>query len=133
MFLLQSTAHAYAGDYILIANASGPLVGAKKRIVKDAYLGKKRFHDGTNIEPVHLSEGPMKRAFVKEYLGMMPIEYKKHWVNLVFKEGLRVPRTIKRARDVLVFVKTKKGAVAYLPAENSGIVEKMEGVVIIGP
>jgi hypothetical protein len=135
LFLFPS--HAYAQDFIVIVNRDGPLVDAKMGVIKEVYLGEKRFASATRLLPVNFKEGPLKDAFLKTVVNMSPKEYKHHSIKKVFQEGFSIP-LMGSPVDIVKFVRKEKGAVAYLPttwAENirSGNPKGIEHIKIIGP
>jgi hypothetical protein len=120
LFLLFPS-HAYAQDFIVIANKGGPLVEADMGLVREVYLGEKRFATDTKLRPVkflpvNFTEGSLKDSFLKAVIGMSSKEYKHHWIKKVFQEGLSFPVTMGSPIGIIEFVGKEKGAVAYLPA-----------------
>lgn len=113
LFLFQSNAHA--GDFIVIVNKDGPLVGADMELVREVYLGEKKFANSTRILTVNFTEGPIKDAFIKTVVGMSPKEYKHHSLKKVFQGELSI-LVMGSPVDIIEFVAREKGAVAYLPA-----------------
>jgi hypothetical protein len=137
IFLFLFPSHAYAQDYIIIVNRNGPLVDTKMEVIKEVYLGEKRFASSTRLLPVQFTEGPLKDAFLKTVIGMSPKEYKHHSIKKVFQEGFSIP-SMGSPVDIVKFVRKEKGAVAYLPATwaktiRSGNSKGIEDIKIIGP
>jgi hypothetical protein len=91
LFLFLFTTHAHAQDFIVIVNKNSPLKDADMELIKEVYLGEKKFAGSTRFLPVSYSEGPLKDVFLKEVLGMNPKEYKHHCLKRVFREGLTFP------------------------------------------
>ncbi len=100
-------------------------------MIRDIYLGDKRFFGEVALVPISYGEGPLKDLFLKERVKMTPKEYKLHWLKKVFQEGLKIPRSIDSDFDIVEFVRREKGAVAYLPASSAAIADDIEGVLVI--
>jgi hypothetical protein len=137
IFLFLFPSHAYAQDYIIIVNRHGPLVDTEMEVIKEVYLGEKRFAGSTRLLPVQFTEGPLKDAFLKTVVGMSPKEYKHHSIKKVFQEGFSI-LSMGSPVDIVKFVLKEKGAVAYLPATwaktiRSGNSKGIEDIKIIGP
>lgn len=115
---LQSPAYA-AGEKgcIVIVNKNGPLTEAGMEVIKEVYLGERKFVGGTKVLPVNFTEGPLKDLFLKLVVGLNSKAYKHHWIKKVFQEGLTMPATMGSPHDIIEFVSKEKGAVAYLPPE----------------
>jgi hypothetical protein len=136
-FLILFTTPAYAQDFIVIVNMNSPLKDADMEVIKEVYLGEKKFAGSTRFLPVNFTEGPIKESFLKEVLGMSPREYKHHCLKKVFNEGLTFP-SMRSPVDIAKFVRKEKGAVAYLPASWARIIRSWnqngpEDIKIIGP
>jgi hypothetical protein len=140
-FLMQS--YAYAQDFIVIVNRDGPLAEADMRLVREVYLGEKRFASDITLRPIKLlpinfTEGALKDAFLKTVVGMSSREYKHHWIKKVFQEGISIPVSMGSPIDIVEFVIKEKGAVAYLPPQwaetiRAGIPKDIESIRIISP
>lgn len=135
IFFFQS--YAYAQDFIVIVNTDGPLNDADTGVLREVYLGEKRFADSTQLMPVHFPEGAVKDAFLKTVVGMSPKEYKHYCIEKLFQEGMSF-HSIGIPVDVIEFVGKEKGAVAYLPlswaeAIRSGVAKGSLRVMIIDP
>ncbi len=138
LFLFLNT-HAY-GDHeyiIIVVNRQGPLVDADMGMVRDIYLGEKKFEGNVILKPINFKEGDFKDDFLKAVLGMSSKQYKRHWIKKVFQEGLSIPVSKGSPLDIIEFVSRNKGAVAYLPGAwaetiRSGIPRRVEDVMIIG-
>jgi hypothetical protein len=112
-FLFQS--YAYAQEFIVIVNMDGPLADADMELIKQVYLGEKRFAASTKLLPVNFTAGPLKDTFLKTVVGMSSREYKHYSIKKLFQEGLSIP-SMGSPVDIVKFVGKEKGAVAYLPA-----------------
>ena len=128
IFFLFASVNAYAQEFVIIVNKEGPLLTVDVSLIKDIYLGDKRFSDDVKFKPVNSIEGPLKDRFLKEIIGMSSKEYKVHWIKKVFQEGLAIPATIAGVNDAVEFVMEEKGGIAYIPA---GAAEDLDGVFII--
>lgn len=124
-------------EFIVIVNTDGPLNDADAGVLREVYLGEKRFAGSTRLMPVHFPEGALKDAFLKTVVGMSPREYKHYCIEKLFQEGLTF-RSIGIPVDVIEFVGKEKGAVAYLPpswaeAIRSGVAKGSLRVMIVEP
>jgi hypothetical protein len=136
LLLLLST-QAYAQDFIVVVNAKGPLAEADMGVVRDIYLGDKKFAGDIILKPVNFTEGVFKDAFLRTVVGMSSKEYKRHWIKKVFQEGLSFPVSMGSPIDIIDIVLRERGVVAYLPAAwaetiRSGIPRRLEDVKVIG-
>ena len=129
LLLLFLHAPAYAQDFVIIVNPEGPLVDADAQVVRHIYLGEKRFIAGVKLEPVNMSNFTLQENFLIRIVGMDSKEYRLHWIKKVFQEGLSFPPSFAAASEIVRFVRERKGAIAYIPKEESGIT----GVKVIGP
>jgi hypothetical protein len=127
--------HAYAQDFIVVVNRDSPLKDAGMDVIKEVYLGEKKFVDSIRLMPVHLKEGPAKDAFLETVIGMSSKEYKLYCLQKLFQEGMHF-HSIATPVEIVEFVSKEKGAVAYLPvswteAIRSGIGKGTEEIKII--
>jgi hypothetical protein len=142
LFLFLFTSHAYAQEFIVIVNRGGPLAEANMELVKEVYLGEKRFAGDAKLLPINFTEGPLKDIFLKSVVGMNSKQYKHHWIKKVFQEGLSIPMSMGSPVDIIEFVSKETGAVAYLPAGWADTIRpatarnessRLEEIKIIGP
>jgi hypothetical protein len=49
-----------ARDFIVIVNMNSPLKDADMEVIKEVYLGEKKFAGSTRFLPVNFTEGPIK-------------------------------------------------------------------------
>lgn len=127
LFLLFQSP-AYAEDFVVIVNPNGPLLEASREVIRDIYLGERRFADDTGLKPVNSTEGELKDNFLKRVVGMSSKEYRLHWVKKVFGEGLTIPPSFATASGIVELVKKEEGAIGYIPKDGSS---NITGVFVI--
>jgi len=118
LFLSQ----AFAEEYVVIVNVSNNDTNAK-----DHYLLKApAWNNGANVEPYEIDESGdlkkllVKKAFLKQILGMSFNDYNKHWADLKASGNTNRPTKLKTFSSIKRFVQRKKGGIGYVPRSQAG-------------
>lgn len=131
IFILLSQGSVFAEDFVVVVNSEGPLVAVEMDMVKDIFLGEKRFLGKVRLTPVNFSEGAIKDSFFSAILDMSSREYKLYWIKKAFQEGVALPKSYGDGEYIIDMVKKDKGIVAYLPESMAGRVMLDRGMVIL--
>ena len=115
VLLCGSSLSARAESIAVIVNADGPLVGLTRHEVEELYLGDRQFFGGERVAVLHLPEGPVKDALLRDVTGKGLKDYRLHWVRKVFQEGLRLPRVVAAPAAVVADVQAHPSDIGYVP------------------
>jgi hypothetical protein len=96
--------------------------------IRAFYLGDRQFAGSEKVTVLHLPEGPVKEAFLLGAVGKTPKDYKLHWVQRVFQEGIGFPRVLPDPSAVIAEVESHRATIGYVPARA---VEGARGVVVL--
>ena len=111
---------ALAADLKVIANPSVGVSSVSASDLKDVFLiTRTSLSDGSHVEPVLESGGPVHEAFVKEYLGKSDSALQTYYRSLVFTGKASMPKTLHTDADVVAYVAKTKGAIGYVSAATS--------------
>lgn len=89
-----------------------------KRQVRAMYLGRTRhFESGTRLMLSCMRNGSVHKAFLKEWLGMTPSQFKIHWQKRVFTGQDAMPQFFDSNEKQMEYVANTGGAVGYKPRE----------------
>ena len=109
-------AASQTGAYKVVVNTSQPANTIDKAVLADIFQGKStRWHDGSRIVPVdHSTQSPVRVAFTREILGLSMPAAMSYWMRQVSGGGLRPPMVKETDEDVLAFVASNSGSIAYV-------------------
>ena len=99
----------------VIVSRSSPLQSVTSDELKRMFLGStKAFAD---LTPVMLVEyPPLRQAFYRSALALSDLQFKRHWIKLVFSgEVVTPPSQIADEPEVRRFVASHPGAIGFLP------------------
>jgi hypothetical protein len=119
---------AWAEDIAIIGNARGPLARLGRDDVRALYLGDRQFVGSEKVTVLHLPEGPEKDAFLLGVVGKSAKDYKLHWVQRVFQEGVGFPRVLPDPSAVIAEVESHPASLGYVPVRS---IEGARGVVVL--
>jgi len=131
MFLEQPSA---AGQgFVVIVNASNPISSVKRDELSRIFLKKlTQWQDGSQIEPVDLSESsPARARFSLGVHGKETAAIKAYWQMMLFSGREILPAELASAAEVIAFVTAKRGAVGYV-SESTSLDESVK-VIQIAP
>ena len=90
-----------------------------KKQVRKMYLGQTKYlEDGTRLTLTCLETGELHRAFLKQWVGMTPSQFKIHWQKKLFTGKGRMPYRFKNNSNQQGFVNNTPGAVGYKAASS---------------
>jgi hypothetical protein len=121
-------ASAWAEEIAIIGNVRGPLATAGPDDIRAFYLGDRQFAGSEKITVLHLPEGPLKDAFLLGVVGKSAKDYKLHWVQRVFQEGVSFPRVLPDPSAVIAEVESHRTSLGYVPARA---IEGTHGIVVL--
>jgi len=109
-------AASQTGGYKVVVNTSQAANTIDKAVLADIFQGKStRWHDGSRIVPVdHSTQSPVRVAFTREILGLSMPAAMSYWMRQVSGGGLRPPMVKETDEDVLAFVASNSGSIAYV-------------------
>jgi len=109
-------AASQTGAYKVVVNTSQPANTIDKAVLADIFQGKStRWHDGSRIVPVdHSTQSPVRVTFTREVLGLSMPAAMSYWMRQVSGGGLRPPMVKETDEDVLAFVASNSGSIAYV-------------------
>jgi ABC-type phosphate transport system substrate-binding protein len=128
VLLFGSSLSARAESIAVIVNADGPLVGLTRDDVRALYLGDRQFVGTTRASVIHLPEGPVKDAFLRNVTGIGLKDYRLHWVRKVFQEGLSLPRVVGSPSAVVADVQSHPADIGYVSERAA---EGVHGIVTL--
>lgn len=102
--------------YKVIVNTAQTANTIDKAVLADIFQGKStRWHDGSRIVPVdHSTQSPVRATFTREVLGLSMPAAMSYWMRQVSGGGLRPPMVKETDDDVLAFVASNSGSIAYV-------------------
>lgn len=114
---------ALAGDDIRTALIAHPSVVNDQlddQEVQNAYLGKKtQWNDGKSMTLVTLNNETIHESFLRHFIKKTPSQFRLFWKKMEFTGKGVSPRELDTEDEVIEFVKTTQGAVAYVSAEKA--------------
>jgi ABC-type phosphate transport system substrate-binding protein len=116
MSLLSTPLHAQA--FKVIANSSVTTSEVPAAALSKVFLKQsKKLPDGTAVTPVDLAkDSPVREAFTKAVHGRAVSAVETFWQQQIFS-GKEVPPATKNSdADIIAFVKSTPGAIAYVSA-----------------
>lgn len=126
--LLLGTLKAEAQSFTIIVNESNSISSISKAEVSKLFLKKtSKWSDGTKVDPVDLAPGSSVRdEFSDQILGKSVNAIKSYWQQFVFAGKGTPPTEKKNDTEVIDYVKSNPGAIAYISSTT-----KATGVKIL--
>lgn len=126
-------AHALAhGDvpFKVIVNVKNPTTSVSKDLLRNAFLKKEtRWSSGETLRPIDLAtKFPARTSFTHAILKKTPAQLKTYWNQQVFSGKGVPPPESDSLSEVLAYVRTTPGAVAYVPVDADARGVKVVGV-----
>ena len=105
----------FAGEIIVVANKNVPVNTLTMDEVKAIFLGEKtKWSNDTKVTFVILKTAEDEKAFLKEYVGKSPSQFKMYWKNQIFTGKGSIPASFDNVNDLIDFVSKTDGAIAYI-------------------
>jgi len=111
---------ASAAEYVLIAHKAVAENHLTKVDVKAIFLGNKtRWENGSSIKSVTLEDGSAHKTFLHDVIKKTPAQFTSYWNKMVFTGKSLAPKSFIDAELLVKYVASQKGAIGYVPAENT--------------
>ncbi|MBY0574875.1 MAG: substrate-binding domain-containing protein [Undibacterium sp.] len=111
---LMMSASALAGDVVVIVNPANTASIDEEQIAK-IFLGQtKTFSNGSEAIPIDQKEGATREEFGNKLLKKNPSQLKAQWARQIFTGGAKPPKELGSDDDILKFVASTPGAIAYM-------------------
>ena len=110
--LLLGTTLLAEDGYRIVVNPANPVSSLSKSQVSKLFLDKAEWDGGMAVTPVDLPPAsPIREAFSKEVLGLDPSAVADRWQKA---PGGTPPPAMASDREVLAYVRLKRGAIGYV-------------------
>lgn len=108
-------------DGMIITHPSVKTTNITQDDVSKLYLGKQtKWANGDNVVVTYLSDlSTTGEEFYTTYVGRSIKKFKKYWVKQVFAGNGSAPKAFTSASQAYRYVKSHKGALAYVPEGTS--------------
>ncbi len=125
IYFFLSTLHA--SEFHIVVNDAFPLKTLTKKQLKSIYLKKVSYIDGVKILAINISSNdPLRTEFEKAVLSMNKKSLKAYWSKAHYR-GIRPPKVLKSSKNILSYIASIEGAIAYISkeikSENLRIIE----------
>jgi ABC-type phosphate transport system substrate-binding protein len=128
--LSSAPSGANAGGFTVVVNASRPSALTRQQVADIFMKRATRWSDGTPVAPFDLSVAdPTRKEFSKTMLGQSPESVVYHWQQELATRYTKPP-LVKSATDVLSFVGTTPGGIAYV-SEGTELPEGVKAVTVV--
>ncbi|MFC0351220.1 substrate-binding domain-containing protein [Undibacterium danionis] len=115
---MVASAVAMAGDVVVIVNPANSANIDEEQIAK-IFLGQtKTFSNGSEALPVDQKEGALREEFGNKLLKKNPAQLKAQWARQIFTGGAKPPKELSSDDEVLKFVASTPGAIAYIDSSK---------------
>ncbi len=105
-------------DVVVIVNPANTANIDEEQIAK-IFLGQtKTFSNGSEAMPVDQKEGAVREEFGNKLLKKNPAQLKAQWARQIFTGGAKPPKELGSDDEVLKFVASNPGAIAYIDASK---------------
>jgi len=108
---------ARAADIKFIANYSVNATAVSMNDIKDVFLLNKDSVGGSHVQPVLSKGGPAHEIFVKKYLDKNDSAVQAYFRSLVFTGKATMPRMLGSDAEIVSYVASTKGAMAYVNSD----------------
>lgn len=118
--LLFGVSVGMAAEVVIIVNPAN-VNALSEADIYQIYLGKTRtFPDGSQAIPVTLREGhPLRREFLRRYVGKSETQLKTHWSQLIFTGKGVPPQEVDNEEALRTLVATNPNIIGYISAEKA--------------
>ncbi len=116
-------------EFKLVVNSANPVVSLSRKEAAALFLKKAKAWDhGDPAEPIDLPEGSaVREAFSLSVLNKTVTRVNAYWQVKIFSGKGVPPQQLTSEREVLEFVKARRGAIGYVAASAAMV----EGVKVI--
>ncbi|MBI1807340.1 MAG: hypothetical protein HYR76_09855 [Ignavibacteria bacterium] len=115
---------------VVIINHSSPFPATMtKQEIRDIFVGKIKFKEGTRILPANNAHENLVEAFLESYLGIDSIDsidYRILWIRKVFSSGGEAPKLFQSSNETIEYVAKYPGAISYVWPND--LAEKRKGI-----
>ena len=105
-----------AADVQVIANPNLAVSELTADEVRDVFLGTKTSIQGVAVEPVFEESGAAHETFLKTYIGKSDTALRNYFKTLVFTGKGTQPKAFASDAEVVKYVASTRGAIAYVSA-----------------
>ncbi len=108
-------------NYIVVVNASNNVSEISQDLLSRIFLRKVRaWHGGRPTAPVdHSLATPIRVVFSRKALGLSINDVRDYWMKQTLSGGDVAPPIRSSERDVIDFVKSEAGGIAYVSADST--------------
>lgn len=112
------TSSAAIADVVVIVNPANSAAIDEEQIAK-IFLGQtKTFSNGSEATPIDQKEGPVREEFGNKLLKKNPSQLKAQWARQIFTGGAKPPKEMTSDDEILKFVASTPGAIAYVDSSK---------------
>lgn len=112
------TSNAAIADVVVIVNPANSAAIDEEQIAK-IFLGQtKTFSNGSEATPIDQKEGPLREEFGNKLLKKNPSQLKAQWARQIFTGGAKPPKEMASDDEILKFVASTPGAIAYVDSSK---------------
>ena len=108
---------AFAEGVAVIINEQSSIFTAGENIglkeIKDIYLGKIRYRNGSLVKAVSHKDKEILRAFLKKACGMDIDAYLLHWVKFELATGTNAPPVMDNSGEIIRYIKDEKAGIGF--------------------
>jgi ABC-type phosphate transport system substrate-binding protein len=118
MLALIGLNQAALADVVVIVNPANAANIDEEQIAK-IFLGQtKTFSNGTEAVPIDQKEGALREEFGNKLLKKNPAQLKAQWARQIFTGGAKPPKELASDDEILKFVASNPGAIAYIDSSK---------------
>lgn len=105
-------------DVVVIINPANAASIDEEQIAK-IFLGQtKTFSNGSEATPIDQKEGALREEFGNKVLKKNPSQLKAQWARQIFTGGAKPPKELASDDEILKFVASTPGAIAYIDSSK---------------
>lgn len=113
--LIFSAEPALADEVKIIVNPNVKTDTISRAELRRVFLEQEiSLSDGTYVEPVLEKNGPIHRAFLREFLGVSEEELQTYYSTLLFAGKGSMPKELSSDAEVVAYVARTRGAIGYV-------------------
>jgi len=112
---------ALAGNFEVIVSKAVPVASVSKAELRAIFLGEKvKWDNSRYIKVVIPEDSALLKEFLQAVVGKTPLQFDKHWQNLVFTGKAAMPRSFADSAQLVDFVAGHPGAIGVVLAGQAG-------------
>ncbi len=123
---------AFAEGVAVIVNAESPIFTVGENIelkeIKDIYLGKIRYRNGSLVKAVNHKDKEILRAFLKKACAMDTDAYLLHWVKFELATGTNAPPVRDNSSEIISYIRDEKAGIGFVWA---GEAKNTDGIRVV--